>query len=173
MHRLRPAVALGLVVAASAFMTRSPGEQGTVGDVRYSMLTPERFRQLNGPGWELLKGQRVGPDEALCTKGGWCINLPDARGVFIRGVNGDRPSSEGDPDSTRLVGSFQRDALGRHNHNNGDQLYLTRITGQETARETDNSHSELNIKHGVRIPSSGGPETRPRNIALYIYVKVN
>ncbi len=173
MSRLSEVLALILFVAASAFVTSNPTEQGTVGDVRYSMLKPEVFRRLNGSGWELLEGQRVGPDEALCTQGDWCLQLPDARGVFIRGVNGSRSPSEGDPDSTRQVGSAQEDALRRHNHTDGQQLYLAKVDGHHTAHETDNSDGELNIKYGERIASAGGSETRPRNIALYVYVKVN
>src|SRR5262245_61595368 len=45
--------------------------------------------------------------------------LPDMRGAFLRGLHGGRPDdNRGDAgDPRRLIGSYQADAFGRHEHN--------------------------------------------------------
>jgi hypothetical protein len=142
---------------------------GMVGDVKFSTLEPALFKKVNGEGWVLMDGRNiVGEDLADLMK---IQNIPDARGVFIRGMNLGRETSTGDPDGTnRTVGSFQADQLGQHSHIApvGDG------GGGEPGKYIDRTHNPNaeGIRPAVSTKPAGGTETRPRNITLYAYIKI-
>lgn len=109
------------------------------------------------------------------------FNLPDLRGVFLRGVD-DSPtegSSNRDPDkSTRMVsnsggnagiavGSIQNDDFQSHSHSiSWAAHYVGPPNGQfKISGGTDYTFSQ-NI-----ISSRGGHETRPKNVYVYYIVK--
>jgi hypothetical protein len=102
-------------------------------------------------------------------------NIPDLRGQFLRGLNADRSDGEEDPDgSGRIVGSYQADTIKSHNHKNGDYKYLLECTGKYTvsASDDDNTGNEPNLAAKAEIQPFGGLETRPRNTAVYWYIKI-
>ncbi len=94
-------------------------------------------------GWQICRGQRKSknnnPDLYVAIGGYWnkdvgdnedFFQLPDLRGVFVRGVNGSRDDSYKDTGSRRsvtgksifnsTVGSFQNDGFESHNHEGGN-----------------------------------------------------
>ena len=83
---------------------------GAVGDVKYSYLDETAFEKVNGDCWIRMAGQPFSSDyklhELLTTTGTppeqIPSNLPDAQGMFIRGMD-----YEGKVDAGRLVGSKQ------------------------------------------------------------------
>jgi len=60
-------------------------------------------------------GYRYTPKSSMCTPAGTCdmFNIPDLRGVFVRGLDKGRGL---DPNSSRLLGSYQKDFIGNHRH---------------------------------------------------------
>ena len=104
------------------------------------------------------------------------FNLPDLRGMFLRGVNGIRNDDFGDPDKdsrTNLpsggdtgnaVGSLQLDMFKAHQHgmSGSKAAYppggsLIFMLGATTFKDFD--------------PSEGGNETRPKNAYVYYFIK--
>jgi len=94
---------------------------GAIGDVKYSVLPPMKFKEKNGNGWVLmddkipLRGSDLGGEGIL--------ELPDARGMFIRGLNVKRSDDKADPyqdehpkKKERGVGDYQIDDFKSHNH---------------------------------------------------------
>ena len=99
----------------------------------------------------------------------------DLRGVFLRGLNrfddamGARHESEGDPNgSGRAVGSWQPDGLVAHRH----PVRAARGSGR---KGISSRKSGPPGKPGIEVEAGpyGGAETRPRNVAVYFYVKIN
>ena len=120
------------------------------------------------------------------------FQVPDLRGVFLRGINDSRTDDYADPD-TRTVGSFQNDTIqshnhngatqgaGAHNHDNGSYKYLLKSDGLRTSGGQDNTSGEPNVKykgeikavgdHSHPIDSDGGAETRPVNAGVNFIIK--
>jgi hypothetical protein len=87
-----------------------PNSSGTLGDVKYSILAPTEFQKLNGNEWKLMDGQSIVGTKLSQMTGRSA--LPDARGMFIRGMNANREFPFGDLDGNRPVGSEQNDMVG-------------------------------------------------------------
>ena len=88
--------------------------QPPVGTVIASLLSESEFQGLFGKSWALADGRAVegsGYEKLTGNK-----NVPDLRGVFLRGKNHDRASDSGNPDGDLTVGTFQGDALQEHTH---------------------------------------------------------
>lgn len=118
----------------------------------------------------------------LATNGkGNFFNVPDLRGVFVRGYNSGE-SNNGSVTSkydltnpTRGFGSLQTDAFASHTHNivasgsnnpsNGNG-YIAGTNGENTGPYTYN-----NTTNPLQIQKTGSVETRPVNIALNYYIK--
>jgi hypothetical protein len=176
-------VPLLLVVLIGAAMRSEPqSERIPIGTVIYSLLDEQAFRAANGDGWRLLSSTEDVSNTDLCTRANVC-SLPDGRGVFIRGMNLNRDGATGDPDGARVVRSYQADVLKNHHHYlNHDIWVATQWNGlgwgsrggehpvYEEHRQGGDTNPQWLEAHDV--VGGAGPETRPRNIALYIYVKV-
>lgn len=146
---------------------------GDVGDVKFSLLAPDVFRVHHGTAWIPLDGLAWATEQGFdftvtaLHKAFGVATLPDARGVFIRAMNSGRDPKAGDPEHGRLVGSSQPDTLKRHEH---PQMYSPQNfnhNGAETLRQV----GHMATQHSTG--AIGDDETRPRNIALYVYVKVD
>ncbi len=153
--------------------------------VAYAGLAPEQFA---ADYWLICKGQQLdGSSNAYSNlfqaigdqygSSGTFFNLPDLRGMFLRGVgprSTEDPSTDGrykqgDPSKTPipptepLVGSVQDDQFKSHSHalgpdNNGYHEcgdYSVYNVGTETANATG---------------YSGGHETRPVNVFVYFLI---
>ncbi len=86
--------------------------------------------------------------------------LPDLRGEFLRGWDLTRGV---DPDSPRGLGSFQADALKAHTHDGVPSLQA------DIDRGSASSNFSVDV-NGV-TGSTGGAETRPRNVAVWYLIK--
>ncbi len=184
------AVAIAFIIIFPAIVTSEPevpvieNNIGALGDVKWSVLAPSAFRKENGNGWMLMAGDDVsGTDLAT-----FMPSIPDARGCFIRALNGVvQPSGEmtglradgkQDPEGDkRTVGSWQGDAFKQHSHPIKRFQHRDNPGDQPKSPYWDVFHSLQTTWSGryTKYPAEGGNphETRPRNIALYCYVKVN
>lgn len=108
------------------------------------------------------------------------FNLPDLRGVFLRGVTGNRSDDYRDADSlsrTNLkpgandknqVGSFQLDSLKAHSHKYVDSHNKPEKSDNAKDR-TVGSDSQTNITRQTAF--TGGGETRPKNAYVHYIIK--
>lgn len=95
--------------------------------------------------------------------GSTTFNIPDLRGEFIRGYDNGRGI-----DSGRSFGSLQNDEFRSHNHNftKGSGACVSSINEEREARGGCAAWS-----YTITTNSSGGSETRPRNIAMKYVIK--
>ena len=117
-------------------------------------------------------------------------NVPDLRGVFVRGWNefssdkGIRNDEFKDP-GPRDQDGYQQDSTKRPNNpfitddepaiNLDHSLAIQHPQGGTFAKGGAPPYHTVTIKvpkHSHRVNSGGDPETRPKNLALYYYVKV-
>lgn len=135
-----------------------------LGEIRYSLLTPEQFQEYYGPEWILLNGSSI-LNSDLHRIFGWA-KLPDARGLFLRGKQNGRSDNNGNPDGDLALGEYQRDMFESHTHsytayqfpNMGSSGKVVGVWGSSTDKSTG---------------FAGGIETRPRSITVNIYIKIN
>lgn len=158
-----------------------------VGTVIPSMLPPDVFSKSYGDSWALADGRTV----SISTKYYKLTNsshIPDLRGNFIRGMN---HGISADPDANRVVGGFQNqgtrlpanqftgttNAGGIHTHTYSAPIPYNAGAGNhqraKPAGETRTTDQAGNHAHTVTITGGGDVETRPRNISMYFYIKVN
>ncbi len=122
------------------------------------------------------------------------IAVPDFRGMFLRGLNSMAPdrgemgliANQRDPEANRNVGEFQLDALQGHWHelgsaagDIGNARGNVRGTGNALARPADGAKNG-NISKAVYAIADGengipriSKETRPKNVAVYYYIRIN
>lgn len=176
---------VGTIVTILAFTHADNKSEGAIGDVKYSVLPPDKFREENGSGWFLMdnKVPIVGSD--LDNKHG-IKEIPDARGLFIRSLNGTRADErsdvfEADSGRARLLGDYQADAIKRHKHNlsvemqyfggwNGNNIWSGTTPGHPITVGNSNNTPISVLDVGENLIAN---ETRPKNIALYTYIKIN
>jgi len=102
------------------------------------------------------------------------FNLPDLRGVFIRGLDEGRGL-----DSGRVLGSYQEDMFQNHLHDSPGNDYLIGIgsTGGLTGGTsfvtptTTTPATGFPVSDGINGTPKVGAETRPKNISLMAIIK--
>ncbi len=165
---------------------------GAIGDVKYSILPESLFQQINGAGWILADGRDITGSELHQRAG--IVNIPDTRACFLRGMNCNRNDTHKDTDGNRPAGGFQVDTTrqprtrqftgitsvnGNHNHSLSTvgiwrRSFEGEDSGPRTAHEQAGHTSVAgNHQHNIVINGGGDYETRPKNIAFYIYIKIN
>ncbi len=159
--------------ASGAVAISAVQERWGLGDVKYSVLDPTKFTEINGPGWVLMNGQSIEGSDLFALTG--VKTAPDARGVFIRGMNLGRDPNTGDSDGDRQVGSFQNYQTRKHSHIINPLTVGHSNNGNGGAHQivSDDGGSWNNISIRQTTDEVGGEETRPKNITLYAYIKVS
>lgn len=170
MKRIFISFALLIVIA---FKTKG---QDTIGDVKYSILEPSIFMKLN-PGWILMDGGSSRISDSIYKKSilflEYKIPLPDARGLFIRGMNEQRSKDTGDAAGDGSVGRYQNDTFKKHTHGVTYSDLPFRFDASGMGIQSNSGAQTQTAKLKIQISPTGEEETRPRNIALFIYIKVN
>lgn len=112
--------------------------------------------------------------------GSTTFTLPDLRGEFVRGWADDRAVDTG-----RGIGTAQTDDYKQHSHTITDPGHSHGITGgtttngstnttiatNGTSQSTSTNSATTGITGTNNSPTSGGTETRPRNVALLYCIK--
>jgi hypothetical protein len=156
----------------------------SIGDIRHSRLSEEQFQALNGNSWVLYDDRNVeGTDLASLT--GMTV-LDDARGLVLRGKNHGR--NDGFEDETeRALGSNQMDQMQKIEGGPLDRVWalsgsagaLRSTVSGTSARATTGSNSERQFSFdssfspNARTSATNAGETRMRNIAVNIFIKIN
>jgi hypothetical protein len=165
---------------------------GSVGDIKYSILTPDQFAMENGDCWVPMDGRDISGTK-LADNYGWA-SVPDMSGLFIRahefsgGANYDTDRTASSP-----VGEYQADENERHSHtmqSAGSHSHtFTEEGGTHSTRgyagSSDNTMQRVDSvdsnsgttnsagSHTHTINNSGGDEARPRNRNFYVYIRVD
>jgi len=162
-----------------------------IGTIAPSMLHPGLFaRAVGDPSvfdpekskWVLADGQK---DITNSQYGKLLVNTrftPDLRGMFLRGLNEGRTDDRRDPDE-RQPGVYQSDALQEHEHEtnaigfkanvpdqNSSYKWGTGDLGFTSTGDADMIPAEVKSVKG-QVGVAG--ETRPKNVAVYFYIKIN
>ena len=186
-----------------------------VGTIIASMIRPEIFlnQRNNRHFWMPADGRSV-PSSSEYYSITQRSQLPDLRGVFLRGLNvfiadetnplvaglGDTWAQE-HHGQQRTVGSYQNDSTKKPNEGflgettlGGDHKHRTFLGGhssnvplefgtestgvtihgtQYASADRVKTSSDGSHIHSTKINNGGDKETRPKNVAVYFYIKIN
>lgn len=172
------------VVLANTSLNISLSDLNPIGMVVSSMLTEDQFQRLNGSGWILMDGRSVAGSTYANITGS--NNIPDARGLVLRGKNNGRGDGSQNPDGDSALGLYQGDAYASHKH--GITLSHEANGGKDASGwpavdlsgpivfhnefQTSGDSSQTNGA-GTPLHNSGGNETRMRNITVNHFIRIN
>ncbi len=160
-----------------------------IGTVMPAIIEESFFQTQMGTEWVLMDGRCINKtnnliphlDGAKCSDNQNQVQLPDARGKFLRMADTD---SGNDPDAPRILGSYQGDGFKSHNHGGGEHKHYFRTSsgynGANPASDVspggtgykDSSPVNYTSGSGNIIDNNGGEETRPKNIAVNYFIKI-
>jgi hypothetical protein len=166
-----------------------------VGTIISSMLPYEKFQKEAGAFWKPADGRKVST-KSRYTKLTGKKALPDLRGMFLRGLNqfdplkGARLDDYKDPEGKgRKAGSIQLNATcipnnsftatavstGEHKHVHSSAIAKGVKSGSHEGASAQMSMTGSTGEHDhkVLIDGGGDMETRPNNITVYYYIKIN
>lgn len=137
-----------------------------VGTILASMLDPSTFVQEVGSGWVLADGRDAAGSAYATLTGN--SNIPDLRGMFLRALNVGRPADGlQDPDGAgRVAGDVQLDTFAIHRHGTFDNAASGVTSGGNSNYLTISGTSAFTLL-------AGGSESRPNNVAVYYYIKID
>jgi hypothetical protein len=155
--------------------TQTIGETPAINNAR-STYVPCDGRSIIGS--KLEQVTQVGPKQP--DPKNHMVNSPDLRGRFQRGLNqfyspgepgGFNAKTDGDPDGARKVAEYQADDFKSHIHSEN----APNVGGQGNWSFPDKQAwtSSGQRSFGATTDATGGSETRPRNVVVYFYIKIN
>lgn len=143
----------------------SEKDQGKVGDIIHSMLTEEQFILENGGGWILADGRDVTGSKYATVTGN--TTVPDMRGQFVRGKNNGRNDGQENPDGDVVLGASQSDGNKSHNH-----AHAGHVNSGGGYGGTGFTFGGSNQVATYYTSPDGGGESRPKNITVNIFIKI-
>jgi hypothetical protein len=153
-------------------------DAGKVGDVKTSMLTEAQFQAQHNDTWVLMDGRGVGGSTYETITGS--STIPDARGQFLRGKNNGRADGQENPDGDVALGTYQADEFASHNHGGGNHNHTYNKGGSDAfngpfsdSTNDQNPPDGVTDNSGVIINTEGGNETRPKNVTINYFIKIN
>lgn len=108
------------------------------------------------------------------------LYLPDLRGVFLRGLNRFDPfyanevsEQQKDPDGgNRTAGTYQSDAIKEHQHSYTDTYRYGNVSKRSGSQSEVPRDGRTETKK-TNYNDDSKKETRPKNIAVYYYIRIN
>ena len=147
-----------------------------VGSVIPSLISPEEFEKLKQDElWVPADGREIPRDSDYFTITGKS-QVPDLRGMFLRGLNEfskGRKRRDGleDPEGdNRKVGNYQSDEMQKHQHNRN--AVYDAGGGINASWVAHKKHFGYGHKNPPPTELAGGTESRPKNVAVYYYIKI-
>lgn len=157
---------------------------GAVGDVKYSILNPTQFAAENGDCWVPMDGRSLATSDKLRQVTGM-TSVPDAGGLFLRSQEFSG-GADNDPgrNSGTAIATVQQDELqshnhtmqsaGAHNHPMGTRGFQgDGLKGADGSFDDQDAYTQSAGAHTHAIDNTGGAETRPVNLNLWIYIRIN
>ncbi len=164
---------------------------GALGDIKHSILNPADFASVNGACWVPMDGRALAATDQLRIKTGM-TSVPDGGGLFIRSQEfSGSPNNDPNRTSASQIATLQGEAVQSHGHdvtdnghNHGYNDFRRNTTNVAAAESccsgvgddggTDLGRTSNSATTGISIPSSGnGPETRPKNLNFWVYIRIN
>ena len=144
-----------------------------IGTIVPSMLRPTEFAKAVGDlergtiEWVLADGQKDITNSRYGQLSGK-TTTPDLRGVFLRGMN---VNGGKDPEQNRTAGHYQPDALQQHYH----MMKAIDISWDGEGQGVRSAPNNKFIGGTVTDVTNArtADETRPKNVAVYFYIKIN
>lgn len=139
-----------------------------VGSVVATMLNEVTFQSQMSVGWVLANGANVAGSSYETLSG--FTNIPDLRGVWIRGKNNGRSGASGNPSGDVALGAYEGDDFKAHTHsiswkddtgNAGEGIEVSPDVG-------GNRSSSIIVASNV-----GGAETRVRSVTVNYMIRIN
>lgn len=162
---------------------------GAVGDVKYSILEPEKFAEVNGDCWVPMDGRSLAQGDVLRQLTGMA-SLPNGGGLFVRAQ--DFANSDNDPerDVNSSIAVVQGDDVKPHDHTMNEagahtHGYTRPVLLNSTGVQSGGSYSARRAEwetqdqttsagnHTHIINDNNGTETRPKNLNLWVYIRIN
>lgn len=169
----------------------APSGELPVGTILQSILPPAAFTRVKPAGvWVLAKGSQLDDQNSplavfmkLNRNSYYApdlfnekdeVRMPDLGGMFLRGIDATNDGT-GD-DVLRKIGSHQKEEVGPHTHW-AAHTFPTSIN----APDLDAGNTALTLKDWRPVypnapeaytNANDGSETRPENIAVYVYIRV-
>jgi len=135
-------------------------DNSRAGTLRYNSPTTA-LELCTGTGWQVMGvGIPAGTISAFASTTcptGWSEYTP-ARGRFLRGIDN---GAGNDPDGTRLPDHIQNDELKSHTHT----VYTQNTNSSDGSGYAQTGTASTN-NYSYATSSSGGAETRPKNVAV-------
>jgi len=150
-------------MAASAVGTMPMPQR--FGEVVASMLDEAFFQSVYGPDWVLADGRTV--------TGTWyeelvSANVPDLRGLFLRGRNYDRSKASGNAEGDLVMGTFQAFQVARHSHTCLEMIQNDAVDGVDSVT----THSFEHRNESRQTGEFGGDEVRPNCVTVNFFICV-
>lgn len=166
---------------------------GAVGDIKYSILNPTQFATVNGDCWVPMDGRALASNSQLRQVTGM-TSLPDVSGLFLRSQEfaGGGNNDPGRTSSTAIA-TLQTDDVKPHDHTMAEAglhkhsfaskepysvpfyfvttsfgVLVTAYSNADNTSETANAGA-----HTHTINNNSGTETRPKNLNVWTYIRIN
>lgn len=136
-----------------------------IGSIVPSMMTEVQFQAAASDRWILADGRAVPGTQYAALIG---VNVPDLRGVALRGKNNGLTGSHANPDGDLALGTYQDDQLESHTHTY--LYYHFASLGDDSS--TAFAEVNKNPSTGTTDPT-GGNETRMKNVTVNYFIRVN
>ena len=145
--------------------------QVPVGTIIASMLTPEAMEKFTKK-WILADGSGAPVDSRYFNT--ISKTVPNLCGVFLRGRNRDNDPQAltyGNPEGPLPPGTYRQDMMLRHNH----RVYTGNMGKRGEIRGDDGGRRENEEIYTEYFPKEANSvnETRPRNVTVNYFIKVN
>lgn len=156
-----------------------------IGAVQSSVLSLAQFQAQNGTGWILADGSNVAGSAYATILG--TSNVPDMRGVYLRGKNNGRADGNQDPIGEQSLGTFENDQFQGHFHAQNEPVIWgaaptatpTRYVGTTTEANSGTPTPPYNGSIGAPTTdgSNGTPrtgvETRVKSVVVNHFIRIN